>query len=195
MTSPARLKKINEVASKRQSGIILVLEDIYDPHNAAAVLRTCDAFGIQEVYFIFENQKYFNPRKIGKVASASANKWLDFKIYRSSTECLRAIKRKGYKIYATVLDEKAKDISRAGFANDKKIALLFGNEHAGLTARAVSMSDYKIYIPMRGFVQSLNLSVTAAIMIFEATRQRRKSKYSKILEKDAKILNKSFLKR
>lgn len=193
MPSPARLKKITDVAFSRQSGIVIVLEDIYDPHNAAAVLRTCEAFGIQEVDFIFENQKYFNPKKVGKVASASANKWLDFKIYRSTADCLKSLKRRGYKIYSTVLDESAKDIKKINFSSQPKIALLFGNEHAGLTPKAVSLSDYKIYIPMKGFVQSLNLSVTAAILIFEATKQREKK--NKISKTEAKKLVKDYLKR
>ena len=80
-----RLQKIQAVAKSRQNGVI-VLEDIHDPHNAAAVLRTADAFGIQKIYFIFNKQERFNPRKIGKATSSSANKWLDFEVFTSAKE-------------------------------------------------------------------------------------------------------------
>lgn len=181
------MQKIRTSASRRQEGIV-VLEDIYDPHNAAAVLRSCEAFGIQKVYFIqhhflkvksgagfiFEKGKKFNPKKIGKATSSSANKWLDFEVFDSTKKCFKKLKRQGYSIVATVLDDKAKSIFRTKFTKPK-IALCIGNEHAGLSAEAIELSDQRIYIPMRGFVQSLNLSVTAAICLFELSRQRQES--------------------
>jgi tRNA (guanosine-2'-O-)-methyltransferase len=183
MISEKRLNKIKTVAARRQSGLAVVLEDIHDPHNAAAVLRTCDAFGIQDVYFIFQQEKYYNPKKIGKSSSSSANKWLTFHIYRSTKECLKDLKKQGYKIYATILDEKAENLYKIKFS-EKKIAILLGNEHRGLTLPAAELADKKIYIPMQGMVQSLNLSVTAAIMIFEASRQRRKNRLSAEAQKN-----------
>ena len=169
----SRLKKIQAVAKARQNGII-VLEDIHDPHNAAAVLRTADAFGIQKVYFIFDKGEKFNPRKIGKATSSSANKWLDFEIFSSAKECYKKLKRQGYTILATVLDEKAESIFKTNLKRPK-IALCFGNEHSGLSQEAIELSDAHIYIPMQGFVQSLNLSVTAAICMYELFRQRQTS--------------------
>ncbi len=171
MISAKRIEKIKQVVQKRQHGLTVVLEDIYDPHNAAAVLRSCDAFGVQEVYFIFKNQPEFNPRKVGKLSAASANKWLDFHIYHSSEECLSQLKEAGYTICATILDEEAQSIYDTEY-KDKQIALLFGNEHSGLSKTAIQKADTKIYIPMRGFVQSFNLSVTASMLLFEVTRQR-----------------------
>lgn len=173
MITQKRLEKIRAVAKRRQQGII-VLEDIYDPHNAAAVLRTADAFGIQKVYFIFEKQKKFNPKKVGKTTSSSANKWLDFKIFDSTEKCLKELKKQGYYTLATILDSRAKSIFKTKFTQSK-IALLLGNEHAGLSATAINLSDAHIYIPMQGFVQSLNLSVTAAVCMYEMSRQRQKS--------------------
>ena len=171
MAEEDRLKKIGEVVDRRQEGVV-VLEDIHDPHNAAAVWRSCDAFGFQKVYLIFNQEKVFNPKKIGKASSSSANKWLDFKIFKSAEECLKQLKVEGYKVYATVLDKEAKEIYGVSFEN-KKIAIMLGNEHRGLSAEAIKMADEKVYIPMKGMVQSLNLSVTAAIMLFEVTRQRK----------------------
>lgn len=173
MTSP-RIKRFKAVAARRQEGIV-ILQDIYDPHNAAAVLRTCDGFGIQKVCFIFEKQKRFNPKKIGKTASSSANKWLDYETYDSTKKCLASLKRRGYTVYAAVLDAKAKPLGKIKF-DKTKTALMFGNEHLGLSQTAVDLSDERIYIPMQGFVQSLNLSVTAAICLYELTRQQARGK-------------------
>jgi tRNA (guanosine-2'-O-)-methyltransferase len=173
--SEDRLAKIEAVADKRQEGI-LVLEDIHDPHNAAAVWRSSDAFGFQKIYLIFNKEKVFNPKKVGKASSSSANKWLDFKIFKSTEECLNQLKSEGYKIYATVLDKEAKKLSEIDFKT-KKVAIMLGNEHQGLSEAAIKMTDEKIYIPMRGMVQSLNLSVTAAIMMYEVNRQRKNGDY------------------
>lgn len=158
-----------------------MLEDIYDPHNAAAVFRTAEAFGIQKVFLIFEKQKRFNPRKVGKVTSASANKWLTFTIYTSTEKCFKDLKKLGYKTYATILDASAKPLYATNLTKQKKTALVFGNEHTGLSEKAIKHSNYKIYIPMQGFVQSLNLSVTAAICMAELSRQRQQTKVSNFL--------------
>jgi tRNA (guanosine-2'-O-)-methyltransferase len=174
MIGQKRLARIKSVAAGRQQGVI-VLQDIHDPHNAAAVFRTADAFGVQKIYLIFEQGRRFNPRRVGKATSASANKWLDFEVFYSTKKCFDQLKRQGYNIVATVLDAKAKSIFKIKFTSPK-IALCFGNEHAGLSPLAIVLSDVHIYIPMRGFVQSLNLSVTAAICLYEMSRQRNFSK-------------------
>lgn len=171
MISEKRVNKMKDVLTQRQQGLVVVLEDMHDPHNAAAVLRSCEGFGVQEVYFIFQEQKPFNPRKIGKSSSSSANKWLDFHIYHSTQECIRDLHQKGYSVYSTILDEKTQSLYETDFY-EEKIALLFGNEHSGITQQAAELSDHKMYIPMRGFVQSFNLSVTTSIFLFEVTRQR-----------------------
>ena len=173
MATGIRAQKIKKVIASRQRDFIVVLEDVHDPHNAAAVLRTAEAFGVTSVYFIFEREKYYNPRRVGKSSSASANKWLDIKTFRSTAECLRALKRSGYKIYATVIEKKAKSIFTIQFG--EKVALLFGNEHRGLSEKAMDFADEKLIIPMRGMVQSLNISVTAAVCIYEVSRRRLKS--------------------
>ncbi|MFA5021943.1 MAG: RNA methyltransferase [Patescibacteria group bacterium] len=195
MLTKNRLNRIKSVASLRQSGLVLVFEDIHDPHNAAAILRTCDAFGLQQVYFIFEQEKYYNPKKIGKSSSSTANKWLDFQTYKSTKTCLQKLKKDGFTLVATLLNQEAKDIFKAKF-NQPKIAILIGNEHRGLSPLAAKMADEKIYIPMRGMVQSLNVSVTTAIILFEITRQRLKSKknYQLSLSKKRKLV-KNFLQR
>lgn len=179
MPTPERLEKIKRVVSTRQEGI-LVLEDIYDPHNAEAVLRSCDAFAFQKVCFIFDKQKPFNPRKVGKTSSSSANKWLDFEIFKSTKECLESLKSRGYELIATVLQEDSENLYKADLQNPK-IALMLGNENRGLSEEATSLADRKIMIPMQGMVQSLNLSVTASVFLFEINRQRIENSLDKYL--------------
>lgn len=166
----ARQRKIRSVMDRRQEGVI-VLENISDPHNAAAVWRTADAFGFQKIYLVYSKEKPINPKKIGKASSSSANKWLSFKLFKSIDECYAELKKDGYIIYATVLDQEAKEIGDIKFM-EKRVALVLGNEHRGLSEEAIKGADVKVYIPMKGMVQSLNISVTAAILMYEVDRQR-----------------------
>lgn len=195
MVTKRRMQKIKDVALNRQEGII-VLEDIYDPHNAQAVFRTCEVFGFQTVYLIFEKEKRFNPKRVGRVSSSSANKWLDFKVYDSTKKCLKDLKKKGYEIISTVMTEDTESLFEAKIEK-KKIAILLGNEHRGLSETAIALSDRKVMIPMSGMVQSLNLSVSAAIFISEVERQRHEKGIEKYLLplKVRKKLEKDFLKR
>lgn len=170
MPTQSRLEKINQVVDNRQQGAIII-ENVVDPHNAEAAIRSCDAFGIQRVCFIFETVKKFNPAKVGKASSSSANKWVDYSIYTSTEECITALKNEGYEVIATVLDNEAESLYDAKLDHFKP-AFLFGNEKDGLSEKAIQLADRKMYIPMRGFVQSLNISVTVSIFLFELTRRR-----------------------
>ncbi len=171
MSTPARSEKILDVVSQRQAGLTIVLEDIHDPHNAAAICRSAEAFGVQDIHVIFVQEKYVNLGRVGKTSSSSANQWLTFHYYTSTEECLATLKEKGFEVVATALTDTAEDIFEAELASPN-IALMIGNEHRGLSDRALKIVDRVIQIPMRGFVQSLNVSVTAAIGLFEITRQR-----------------------
>ncbi|NBV83788.1 RNA methyltransferase [bacterium] len=169
--TPERLDKLTAMVRRRQRDIVLVLEDIHDPHNAEAAFRTCDAFGIQTVHLIFEQQPPFNPRKVGKATSSSANKWLDFVTHRSTQSALDILKSAGYRSIATTLRDDAISIYDTQFT-EGKWAIWIGNEHRGLSDRAQVQCEVAVKIPMAGLVQSLNLSVTAALLMYEATRQR-----------------------
>lgn len=173
MTTPTRLAKINSVLSRRQQGIV-IFEDIHDPHNAAAVLRTMDGFGFQTAYFIFEKEKSYNPKKVGKASSSSANKWLTTKVFDSTALCLASLRTDGYTIYAThVHPERPLSLYHNIIPTlGPRIALLFGNEQRGISEYAASQSDHHIHIPMQGFVESFNISVCAALVLGEITRQR-----------------------
>jgi tRNA (guanosine-2'-O-)-methyltransferase len=174
MITEKRLKKIKRVAKNRQSGFVVVLEDVYDPHNASAVLRTCDTFGVKDVYFIFENQEAYDPKKVGKVSSASANKWVDIKTFESTKTCFSELKKQGYFIATTTLAKDSKEICDINFSK-QKIALVLGNEHKGVSNYAQKHSDINVYIDQKGMVQSLNISVAAAIFIYEISKQRAKN--------------------
>ncbi len=174
MISTKRLARFKNVAENRQAGLALVLEDIHDPHNAAAILRTCEGLGIQEIYFIFAQEKRYNPRRVGKVTSSSANKWLTFHIFSSTKECFTELKKQKYQICATILNKDAEDASRADLTA-KKIALVVGNEHRGISPEVAKLADRLLYLPMAGFVESFNVSVSAALFLYEIARQRRAS--------------------
>ncbi len=168
---PRRLQRITDVVRSRQAGVVVVLEDIHDPHNAAAILRTCEAMGIQQVWFIFEKETPYNPKRIGKATSSSANKWLDFTMFSSAQACIEALKKAKYRIVVSALTEGAVSLERY---HDPKtpLAVIVGNEHAGVSDVMRKSADTVLKIPMRGFVQSLNVSVATAILLWEITKQR-----------------------
>jgi tRNA (guanosine-2'-O-)-methyltransferase len=168
--TPERRMRVAEVAAQRQQGVV-VLEDIADPHNARAVFRSCDAFGIQRVCLIFLQEQPFDPRQSIKRVARGSSKWLDFELFRSTDECLGRLRDDGYEIWATALSDEAVPLQEARFTQPRT-ALIFGNEHHGLTPTAESYAKHLLTIPLRGMVQSLNLSVTAAICLAELTRQR-----------------------
>lgn len=166
-----RKQKIAAIGRRRQPGIIVVLEDIHDPHNSAAILRTCDGLGIQNVWFIFEKEKPYNPRTIGKASSSSANKWLDFTVHSSTSSCIEKLRHDGYTVITTALTDAAIPLTKAVFP-EKNIAIIVGNEHRGVSETAIRLADKIIMIPMTGFVQSLNVSVATAIILWEIVRKR-----------------------
>ncbi len=173
MLTDKRIGRLKTVASNRIQDVV-VLENIHDPHNAAAALRNCDAFGIQMVHVIFETEKEFNPEKLGKLTSASANKWLDVKTWTSSKTCFSSLKQEGFYIAATAIDKTAQSFDTFTLPK-QKTAFVFGNEGFGITETAKKMADMLVYLPMYGFVDSLNLSVTVGIVVHNLATLRQKS--------------------
>lgn len=172
MPTEQRLAKLQRVARQRQAGLTVVIEDVFDPHNLGAVARSCDAFGVQDIHVIFETQPVFDPKEVGKNSSTATNKWLTYHIHHETEAALRLLKSDGWQIVAMALDQAAESVYRADFCSDK-VALLLGNEKTGLSQKALKLADRLVTIPMRGIAQSLNISVTAAMMLYEVTRQRR----------------------
>ena len=169
--TPARLRKLQRAANSRQPGLAVVLEDLRDPHNLGAISRSCDAFGVQDLHVIFENSPPFDPKAIGKNSSTATNKWLRYHTHADSASALRALKNGGWQIIATDLDETAESIYEADLCHPR-LALLLGNERDGISQTALDMADRRVTIPMRGIAQSINVSVTAALCLYEITRQR-----------------------
>ncbi|HRI46881.1 MAG: RNA methyltransferase [Ignavibacteriaceae bacterium] len=163
----SRKSKLIDVATKRQHSLHLVLENIHDPHNVSAIFRTCDAVGIPNVSLVYNYEKF---PKIGKKSSASAFKWVDKAKYKSVEECYEKLRLDGYKIYASTLADKSVNLFDLDFTG--KIAVVMGNEHRGISEEAANLADEVFFIPMFGMVQSLNVSVAAAITLYEAARQR-----------------------
>ncbi len=180
--TPKRFTKINAVVEKRQKYLTLVLENIHDPHNVSAILRSADAVGIDKVYLIYNSNKF--PR-IGKTSSASAKKWIDLERFNEVKKCFGALKKEKFKIYSTYIDNRKKSYSLYDLDLTGKVALVFGNEHTGVSEEVKTFSEKTFTIPMYGMVQSLNVSVAVAVCLYEALRQREskqmyeRSKFSK----------------
>ena len=167
LRSKRRMKKIRRVLTRRQPGLTVVMENIHDPHNVSAVLRTCDAVGVMQVELLYTKEKL--PR-IGKKSSSSANKWLERRRHASVDDCYRTLREAGFRVYATHLGTDA--VSLYDLDLTGKVALVFGNEHRGVSEEAATKADANFQIPMIGMIQSLNVSVAAAVSLYEALRQR-----------------------
>ncbi len=163
-----RLTRIEKTLKERQQSLGVILENIHDPHNVSAIFRTCDAVGVPKVSLLYTNEDF---PKISKVTSASAYKWVKRERFTSVEECYNSYREKGFKIYASLLSEYAVDLYDINFS--KKTAIVLGNEHRGISDEAAKLADGVFYIPMHGMIQSLNVSVAAAVILYEAQRQRR----------------------
>jgi len=167
MPTEERIAKVTRVLSLRQPDLRVVLEEVTNAHNASAVLRTCDAAGVMHVDIIGSSQ---DPLPINQAITTRADKWLDFHFYSSTKDCLLELKKQGLKIAATHLGPDAVFHTQVDYT--QPLAVVFGSESEGISLEALRYADYKIKIPMFGMVQSLNLSVSAGIILYEALRQR-----------------------
>jgi tRNA (guanosine-2'-O-)-methyltransferase len=145
----------------------VVIENIHDPHNVSAILRSCDAVGVLGVELLYTVERF--PR-IGRKSSSSANKWIDRRRHTSVAGCFDLLRAEGATILATRLGEGARSLYDVDLAGN--IALVFGNEHRGVSVEAATMADGLIRIPMMGMIESLNVSVAAAVCLYESLRQR-----------------------
>jgi tRNA (guanosine-2'-O-)-methyltransferase len=168
----ARLKRFEEVLVNRTRHIAIGLENIYQAHNASAVLRSCDCFGIQDVHIIENQNKYlFNPD-----VSLGSEKWLTLNRYndgdKSLDNCIDSLKAKGYKIAVTSLHKHSYTIENVPITH--KTALFFGTEMRGATPELESKADMFVKIPMLGFTESFNISVAAALSMYVLSSRLRK---------------------
>lgn len=171
MITENRKGKFREVISRRTRHLTIVLEDIFQPHNASAVLRTCDCFGVQNVHIIENRNKY----EVNPDVALGASKWLSLFKYNKTGDntaaCLEQLKAQGYRIVATTPHESG--YTPESLPLSQKVALVFGTELEGLTPAAISMADDFVKVPMVGFTESLNISVSAAILLHTLTGRIR----------------------
>ncbi len=165
-----REEKIKAVVDKRDPALTLVFENIHDPHNLSAILRTCDAVGIGDVHLLYTIEKF--PR-LGIKSSSSAKKWVATHKWQKEDECFGSLKKAGFTIVATHLAAESQSLYQSDLRG--RIALVVGNEHRGISEKTLSLCDQNIFIPMVGMVQSLNVSVATAVILYEAFRQRRET--------------------
>lgn len=166
--TPQRLERLRQVASQRQLDISVVCENITDPHNVSAIMRSCDAFGIQTLDVIGGSEEFTGHKK----TSSSAKKWVTVRSHTDVKSCFDMLRQEGKNIYVTRLDPQAQSFWNVDWT--QPCAVVLGNEHAGVSDEALQRADGSIYIPMKGMVQSLNVSVAAAIVLAEISRQRGK---------------------
>lgn len=174
MVNENRLELIDKILELRTRYVTLVLEDIFQPHNASAVLRTCDCFGIQDVHIIENRNRYeLNPE-----VERGAAQWLSLQRYsklkNNTKEAIGSLKRAGYRIVATTPHKDDSDVQNFDLTTGKA-AILLGTEMRGLSKEAMEMADEFIKIPMMGFTESFNISVSAAIILYELNYRLRNS--------------------
>ncbi len=191
MPTEERIEKVERVLSFRQPDLHIVLEEVTNTHNASAVARTCDAAGILYLDIITSEKK---PFPVNKAISTRAEKWLNFTYYSSTKKCLNLLKKKGFKIAVTQLGDKSLPYTNLDYT--QPMALVFGNESEGISDEALKLADYVIKIPMFGMAQSLNLSVSVGILLYEAIRQRLQKneiKQSHLSKKEFESFRKKWL--
>jgi tRNA (guanosine-2'-O-)-methyltransferase len=171
MLTDQRLEKFKSVIANKQFNLTVVLENIHDPHNIGAVLRSCDSVGIHEIFIIAKavnrpEEDYFT----GKASSTGANKWIKHSFYDSPEACIEAVRKNYDKVYTTHLATDS--VSLYDLDLTESVALVFGNERDGVSDEMLALSDGNFLIPQCGMVQSLNISVACAVSLYECYRQR-----------------------
>ncbi len=190
-----RLKKIEDVVRNRQMDLTVILNNVHDPHNLGAVLRTCDSVGIPEIYVLYtEDRNGEENLLLGKKAAASARKWVDVFLYTDVNKCFEHIRSKYDRILGTHLGVDSISVYDIDFTSS--VALVFGNEHLGIDDEVLKYLDGNFIIPQVGMVQSLNISVSAAISLYEALRQRENAgKYNTDLNPIKSEMMKNYMER
>jgi len=166
--TPERRARLENVLAKRQANLTVVMENVMDPHNVSAVMRSCDAVGIQDIYVI--SNKAPRQKKWGAKSSSSAAKWLTVHQFDNAQDCVAQLRKEYQTILTTHLSSEAVSLYSIDFTGS--IALVFGNEHEGVSEEMRGLADGNFLIPQVGIIQSLNISVACAVSIYEAFRQK-----------------------
>ncbi|WP_369858593.1 TrmH family RNA methyltransferase [Aquimarina sp. I32.4] len=179
--TPRRAGLNKKILDERTNHFTVAVEDVYQLHNTSAVIRSCDVFGVQNVHVIEE----VNVKRIDREIAMGAQKWVDINRYGSTKECICALKEKGYQIVATTPHDDSivlKDVDVS-----KPAAFFFGREQKGLSDLVLENADSKLHIPMVGFTESLNISVSAAIILQHVTSKLRETSVAWQLSDEEKL--------
>lgn len=162
-----RKERIDRVLARRQKDLTLVMDNIWDPHNVSAVLRSCDAFGVAGVHLYYTTSQWPD---LGKKSSASAKKWIHRTLHVDAGAMVDSLRARDMQLLRTGFSETARPVMDFDFT--KPTAIILSNEHRGTSPELAELVEDEIYIPMQGMVQSFNVSVAAAIILYQAFTQR-----------------------
>lgn len=162
-----RLERIRYVLARRQKDLTLVIDNVHDPHNVSAILRSCDAFGVSGVHLYYTTEAF---PALGRRSSASARKWVTRTRHSNADGMAAQLRDQGMQLLVTGFSETAKPLAEWDLS--APTAVVLSNEHGGVKPELHALADGEVYIPMMGMVQSLNVSVAAAVILYEAFRQR-----------------------
>ena len=165
--TPARRARLEQVLAWRQNDLTLVLSNIHDPHNVSAIYRSADAFGVSEVHLYYTDTAF---PALGRKSSASARKWVETVRHKTRDDLVSSLRSRNCQILATSCSATARPLAEYDFT--RPTAVVMGNEHKGVPEELHDVVDGELYIPMYGMIQSFNVSVAAAVILAEASRQR-----------------------
>ncbi|MGB8664596.1 MAG: tRNA (guanosine(18)-2'-O)-methyltransferase TrmH [Serratia inhibens] len=167
--SPERYARICEMLATRQPDLTVCLEQVHKPHNVSAIIRTADAVGVHQVHAVWPTSRM----RTLVSSAAGSNSWVNVKTHRTISDAVTHLKDQGMQILATNLSARAVDFREVDYT--RPTCVLLGQEKTGITEEALALADQDIIIPMIGMVQSLNVSVASALILYEAQRQRHNS--------------------
>jgi tRNA (guanosine-2'-O-)-methyltransferase len=165
LVTPARRDRILQVVERRLGSVTLLMDAPHDPHNGAAVIRSCDAFGVQEIHVVERNEPFLVSTRVAQ----GAERWVDVLTYQAPERALAGLEARGFTL---VTSHPEGGLEPDQLATIPQLAIVVGNEHDGICQALTSAAEASVRVPMRGFVESLNVSVSAALLLLAATRAR-----------------------
>jgi len=183
--TPKRFEKIKSILNKRQPDLTVIMDNVHKPHNLAAIIRSCDSIGIGSIYGISPKNKNIG---VNLKSASGSNRWVNLKIYKNITSIISKLKDQSFSIYAANNSNAAINYDKINFK--KPSAIILGSELEGLSKQSLKLVDKEIKVPMQGMVESLNVSVANAVILFEAQRQRLKAGLYKKCRLNKKIYEK-----
>ena len=184
-----RKERIQKVLQKRQRDLTLIIDNVHDPHNVSAILRSCDAFGIYKIHLYYTSEEF---PEMGRKSSGSAMKWVEREEYEDPETMFSKLKeQEGFKILATGKIENSKPLTEWNMT--EPVAVILGNEHSGISPELLPYIDGQLHIPMQGMVESLNVSVAAAVILYEGWRQRQELSMYETSDFSSKELEELYL--